>query len=294
MNFNLDSPRYERTTQNYLNWFGFLTGIKNRFIIYVDSIEIADAIYALRAKHGLESQTLVIQKKLDSFAPDDYEKMKKLDRTLFAYVMYCKSFCVVDALQNPLTKDFVTDRIMWLDFGFNKSDDTFRKSKDFDFTLAPQTDLIIDSKINFFAYWIDSPIILIGGLTYGDRKSWLHLNMRMREANKVMLDSNVVLEDQGLYGCLVTKYPEEFNVLQTDGWFKTLFYFIPESKRKNISIKDTSILQKTFNQDNIVKYIQDVDIFSKKGIQKFWRKMKRSVKRRYMTIRNFFEDLNDR
>lgn len=167
---SVDSYKASRTSRTYLDFFSFNVRLKNKMIIYIDDtadslIDIEKEIYALRAKEGLESKTLVIKKSLQSFAESDFDAIATCFREYnqsegrfdsihpphnspeYDYLMYAKSFFVLDSMQNEKSRDFVSDNILWLDFGFNLGGRAFLESSDFDFMLAPQKEIEINMEV---------------------------------------------------------------------------------------------------------------------------------------------------
>lgn len=288
------SYKSNRSLQTYLDFFSFNAGLKNKFVIYCNDSHVARQIYDIRARHNLESQTIIIEKPLESFAHKDLDSIKKVFREynqteqrfdtihpphtspMYDYLMYCKSFFVLDSMQNEKSKDFIDSNLLWLDFGFNLGGGTFLDSSDFDFTLIPQRNMsyndellqqikqkqgieekqitgLIDSKLNMFMLGrFDRrplPLILIngtqnfiiGGLIYGNHHAWREFNMLMQKALKAFVGFNIIDDDQKMYIWCIRNFPELFNIVAIDDWFNSLFYFIPESKRKSIKVKKASI-----------------------------------------------------
>lgn len=293
------SYKAERTSKTYLDYFSFNAGLKNKMIIYIDDIESDESldmqkeIYALRAKHNLESKTLVIKKSLKSFASSEYDAIKecfkKYNQTKdrfdsihpphnspeYDFLMYAKSFFVLDAI----SRSEASERILWLDFGFNFNGQRFIESSDFNFTLKPQRNLnidlelasrlnmdisdiaggggviqgMIDSKLNLFSLGkCDDRALaviltqgtsnfLIGGCIYGNRAAWSAFNTAMQKALSAFLSFNTMDDDQKMYIWCVRNFPDIFNILPLDDWFYALFYFMDESKRKVVKTATPSI-----------------------------------------------------
>ena len=122
----------ERDCDKYIEYFSFWAGLKNRLIIYT-SDEFKDKILAVRENLGLKDKTTLIIKELQSFDKEALSKMREVLANYnqskgrknplniecvsaeYDYVMYCKPFFVCDAIEKGLT----SDKMLWLDFGFN-------------------------------------------------------------------------------------------------------------------------------------------------------------------------------
>lgn len=265
------SYKAKRTTQTYLEYFSFLSKLQNNFIIYTNE-DIDSEIYAMRSLCGLESKTIIIHKDLESFDTKALDSIRKVFKDYnqaadrfdpehpphtspeYNYLMYCKSFFVCDALHNPLTKPYLNEQILWLDFGYNFNGAMFVDSNEFDFILIPQAPLI-DSKINLFCLGRKdnralphillkgSENFLIGGCLYGSKEAWISFNECMQKALQAFVSFNIMDDDQKLYIWCVRNFPDIFNILYIDDWFNALFYFMEESKRKSVSTTKDSILR---------------------------------------------------
>lgn len=251
---------------------------------------------AIRATHNLESKTIIVQKSLDSIAPNEYKILQNFFKSketslaaTYSYLMYAKSCFVLDSITHNLT----TKNILWLDFGFNHGNGLFYKSKEFDFMLQERSEFIIDSKMNLFTWGIDSndkPCTTIGGLMYGNKRAWKTFNTHMNEAFLHFINMNMLVDDQVMQKYCTAKYPQDFNILLGYGWFDALFYFIEESKAKKLSLTKATILQRTLNQKEILNYTKSRQI---KGnyFQKLCKKLKLSTEKRMIESRIFIDKI---
>lgn len=161
---SIHSYKSQRNIDTYLNYFAFNAGLKNKFVIYCNDDYVAQKVLEFRAQHNLESKTKIIQKPLISFARDDFAAINEVferynqskwradggihpphTSALYDYLMYLKSFFVVDSINNA--KDFVSENLLWLDFGFNFAGSYFMDSNDFDFTLMPQREMPFNAQL---------------------------------------------------------------------------------------------------------------------------------------------------
>ncbi|MWV66570.1 hypothetical protein DCO58_02460 [Helicobacter saguini] len=200
----------------------------------------------------------------------------------------------------------ITRNIMWLDFGFNHGRTLFYRPSDLDFIMAEQIDLISHTKMNLFILGLDYDKMIeagkvendnfevaIGGILYGSKSSWERFNILMQESLHHFLDSNILCDDQALQAWLISKYPQDFNLLRIDLWFSAIFYFMPESRRKNVLVTWNSSLQKSFKQEKVIDAIlKEKEIFNAPSkAKRLYRKLERSIKRRMKNIRILFRNI---
>ena len=330
------SYKAKRTTQTYLDYFSFWARVPNTFIIYT-SEDIESEIYAMRERHGLRDKTIVIHKPLESFDERALDSIRKVfgdydqasDRfdpehpphtsPEYNYLMYCKSFFVCDAIANPLTQGHNLEQILWLDFGYNLGGNTYTKSEEFDFPFVPQDEFSAElaahnatHKLCFFGLGKPDnrhlPHILISGtehfLTgccmYGSKQSWLKFNAHMQEALRAFISFGIMDDDQKLCIWCVCNYPQDFHTLPLDDWFNALYYFMPESKRKNISTTRPSLLQESLDSEYIATQLanaaknQDMQNAeqNKQGTQKQESFFKRIAKRIKRSVRAAIRELH--
>ena len=183
-----------------------------------------------------------------------------------------------DALHNPLTKPYLNEQILWLDFGYNFNGAMFVDSSEFDFTLTPQAPLI-DSKLNLFCLGRKddralphillkgSSNFLIGGCLYGSKNAWKNFNECMQKALQAFVSFNIMDDDQKLYIWCVRNFPDIFNILYIDDWFNALFYFMEESERKSVSTTKDSVLR-----DSLLIFEQYQNIENTESSQKIAKK----------------------
>lgn len=263
------SHKSKRSTQIYLDFFSYWVKLRNKIIIYTDVLEVEHQIYAMRKTYGLEDQTIVIQKDLRSFDPQALKMISEVFETYdqsqgrfdqahpphtspeYDYLMYCKSFFICDAIKNQLT----SQKILWLDFGYNLGGSKFINPAQFNFELKPQQGLK-EEKINFLCLGKEdtrslSHILiygtehfLTGGCIYAGKEAWQRFNLQIQEALKAFISFGIMDDDQKLYIWCLRNHPESFNLLYIDDWFSGLFYFIPDFIRPLIKVKTQSILQK--------------------------------------------------
>lgn len=252
----------QRDCEKYFEYFSFWAGLQNELVVFTSS-EFADKIRSIRANLGLEGKTKVVVKELESFDEEALGKMREVlanfDQSKgrkhpqniecvsaeYDYVMYCKPFFVCEAINLGLT----SDKVLWLDFGFNHGGSFFTNKNEFNFTLTPLESAGLDeSKINFFAlkecenahlaeiYYTMEPF-LIGGLIYGGREAWAEFCLNLSKAVRAFLSLQIIDDDQILLLWCLRNYPQACNAVKTPDWFESLSFFIPPQIRQNLTHK---------------------------------------------------------
>ncbi|EGK8127596.1 protein YibB [Campylobacter lari] len=275
----------KRTNEEYLSYFDFWAGIKNRVIIYTTE-DLKQKILDIRQKHGLEEKTMIITKNFDEFDQDALNKIRntfsKYNQSLhrkypnnieckspeYCYLMYLKPFFVCDAIEKKLTnKD-----ILWLDFGFNHKDDFFTNKNQFNFYLKKQ-ELIDEKKMNFFSIatnhndslahiYFSMEVSIIGSILFGNQHSWIRFKEHFRESLNNFISFNIIDDDQPMLIWCYRNYPEYYNSIKTNEWFGSLYNFIPKNIQKTLSFKrNKSKYYKSIKEEILLSKNQ---VFSKK------------------------------
>ncbi|HEG8190948.1 TPA: protein YibB, partial [Campylobacter coli] len=105
--------RTTRSNEQYLSYFDFWAGLKNKVIIYTTD-DMKEANLEIRKKHNLEDKTIIITKDLKEFDKENFEKIQETfnnydqslnrkhpkniecNNAMYCYLMYLKPFFVVD------------------------------------------------------------------------------------------------------------------------------------------------------------------------------------------------------
>ncbi len=252
--------RTTRSNDQYLSYFDFWAGLKNKVIIYTTE-DMKESILKIRKKHNLEDKTIIITKDLKEFDKQNLEKIQetfiKYDQTLnrkhpkniecnnplYCYLVFLKPFFVVDAIERKLT----SENIMWLDFGFNHGNEFFTDRVEFNFLLEKQ-EIINEEKINFFSvkegeyknianvYFNMEPFIM-GGLIFAKSKNWYILKEHTKNALNAFLSFGMVDDEQTMYLWCTRNYLNNYKIIRSYEWFDALFNFIPIEIKSHLSFK---------------------------------------------------------
>lgn len=255
---NLDD--FKRDNTKYFDYFSFWAGLKNNLIVYTTE-EYKDKILEIRTKHNLQDKTIVITKPLEEFDKEVLQKIKKTFSEfnqskgrknpqniecispIYCYLTYLKPYFVCDAINRGIT----TQKIVWLDFGFNHGGSYFLNKEQFNFKLIEQNGLQED-KINLFCIkqeikehiaeiYFNMDVFLIAGLMYANQENWLKFKEYFKEALEAFLSFGIVDDEQVLMVWIYRKYPNEFNIVRCCLWFDSLLNFIPQDISKKLEVK---------------------------------------------------------
>ena len=230
-----------RSNDKYLEYFKFWSRMKNKLIIYTDSVMGPKAM-KVREEFGLKDKTkLVIIDDISTIDSDLLNKMKKIDNepnfinfrynpnvaennSLYNYVMLLKAWCIKDAVD----KKYAFGQIAWLDFGYNHGGDVFTQPEEFDFEWKYK----FEDKVTFFALKEDDnepifkkvqsldPIIMGAPFIVFDHYADKLWNLE-KECMNELLDIGFTDDDQLVNLMMVRKQPLMFDVKLSD-WFMPL------------------------------------------------------------------------
>lgn len=231
-----------RSNDVYAEYFRFWAKIKNRIVVYTDSV-MAEKVKEIRNDYNLLDKTeIIIIDDVSSLEPkflkrlelidstDDFKNYRYMDNSAdnnpkYNYIMFLKSWCVNDAVK----KGYAKGHVAWLDFGFNHGGKIFYDENDFDYLWkAP----VCDDKITVFSlrpddnkpifriiesyevYMMGAPFIVPDFLA---SKFWELIKASMNS----LLDCGFMDDDQTLMLMAYRKEPSIFDVRQST-WFMPL------------------------------------------------------------------------
>lgn len=142
-----DWDGFERSKNNYMNYFDFWARIRNKLIVYTDKSSAGD-ILAIRKKYGLENRTIINiiedYRKIDS---EMYEsitkatvnnKLKRFRLNVNNPESWNSEYNYINCLKTWFVKDSVKRKqadgmIAYVDFGYNHGGEVLSDPTDFDF-----------------------------------------------------------------------------------------------------------------------------------------------------------------
>lgn len=271
---------FERTNNNYFDYFDFWARIQNDMVIYTDK-ESKKNIEEIRIKKYNRKNTKIII--VDDYRNIDIELYNSIKKAAnselnkkfhfnekapeswnydYNYVMLLKQWCVKDAVE----KGIIEGMIAWVDFGYNHGGKYYLKKEEFDFEWKWK----FSNKIHLFKInELDNlPIFEIvrrmnsyfqGGVIVAPDKLWIKfwglVKNNMLALNKVGL----IDDDQTI---LLMSYRENKDIfeLHESQWFST----IDDCSNKKFTIKEKSVIKegkrkkikrKINNTKGIAKYL---------------------------------------
>lgn len=157
-----NATAFSRTNDMYINYFSFWARIKNDLIIYTDE-DTGEKVKKIRDKLSPASKTIIVT--IDDCRTIDPLLFSSIESTmnnpgfsnfklrlnnpevtnpLYNYVMLIKYWCVQDAV----ARGFTSEKVVWLDFGFNHGGEVYRRPEEFAFVFDPDT--LTNDKIHLF------------------------------------------------------------------------------------------------------------------------------------------------
>lgn len=263
-NHHVDVENDPRTIRTYLRYFEGWARIKNCLVAFCQSEPIKNEMLEIRKKFGMNEKTeVIVIDDIYSVEREMYEKMVDISKNPFFlrfrvgkkvwrennpeydYVTNLKSYFLYRASAECAIK---TERVAWIDFGYNHGSELYRFSQDWSYSL----DCKLSDRISlFFLVWDKRPLFEIirtvkpDGITSGfivcptnlAKDLWTLL----KESIYDMLFLGLVDDDQTLFTLASRRKPEIFSLILTKDWFlpvkeycngKHMRGFFPQKRRK--------------------------------------------------------------
>ena len=282
---------YQRSADQYINYFRFWARIKNRVIIYCQQ-QNYDRILQIRSEFGLKDKTDIIA--LDNFfciEPEIYKQMCDIshkkdfcssryfdvaisNRSDYDYIMLLKYWCMFDASKRVDENVFFA----WIDFGFNHGGKLYTNPEDFSF----KWEYDFDNHISIFC--LSDPRKMIGIDSLQFKKDCVmgtffvvpkHMikdfwySMRCAMLSLISLDC--IDDDQQLLLMVFKLHKDWFTVIQSD-WFE--LFLICSSQ--HFTIKKKTVIENRTN--NVDKKSEKVNVLKlKKLVRKLIPARKKNV-----------------
>lgn len=250
---------YNRSSNEYIEYFKFWARIKNEVIIYCQK-EYYDEISKIRKDFHLEHKTNIIiidnifekEPKLynDMVAVSNNEKFKEIryhnisceNKADYDYIMLMKYWCVADAAKR-VDRDV---NFAWVDFGFNHGGSLYTNPIDFDFTWEYD----FGDKINIFCLThpdeelsvealLIQNVCIMGAPLVIPKQLAEQLYIYIYNAMVSLISLDCIDDDQQLLLMVYKLHKELFNVIISD-WFDAFiicsdhnFSTVNESNERN-------------------------------------------------------------
>lgn len=240
-------PAYvPRTTDTYVERFGYLASLENEMVIYT-SPDLEPRVAELRK--GKEGKTRIIPIALADIFPErrtaiqrvqnDPAYKSKINPALlrnpeyfspdYVLVTNLKAYFTAHAVQNNLVKN---RQVAWLDFGYCRSMDSLGGSNHWRYEFTP-------GKIHYFTFgdcpegypiseFVYNNIVLVcGAAVVAEKPLWLALAQLMNKAADDLLQNNLVDDDQTLFLMASLYRPDLFEMhkISDEDWQPVLRLF---------------------------------------------------------------------
>ena len=221
---------YNRSDEQYLEYFKQWAHLKNKIIVYVESHDWKEKILRFRDSIGLLDRTVVeVIPDCLKLEPYIYSRIKQATKnpiqTLYRlkknnpeskswdynYIVFLKPWCVCDAI----SKGYASGMVCWLDFGYNHGGYPIDSKSDYNYLW--QYDF--SEKINLFSIQEidDTPLFdiimsmdsyIVGGTIVAPDKLWpVYWNLMKEMANCGLAD-----DEQNIILSAYRKSPELFDI----------------------------------------------------------------------------------
>lgn len=285
---------FNRSSNQYIDYFKFWAGIKNNMIIYTEK-KYEKIITTIRKTYGNDKKTQVIViediKKLDTelysrmsnaAINDNPKKFRILHNNPevwnvdYNYIMMLKPWFVKDAIDRGMT----SETIAWVDFGFNHGGKYYTKPEEFNFLWNYK----FSDKINIFTLKdLDSEPIynitrnmdayITAGMIVGPSYLWGEFWRLMRKCMISLNRVGLMDDDQTIILMSIREKPEIFDIHKSY-WFTQFKEFGGEHltvrensiKKKNIFIElKNKISRYSYKMNKSIRYGIEAFRFSKES-----------------------------
>ena len=223
---------FERSDEQYFEQFKVWAKVKNKIIVYVETVELKKVIMDFRTELSLEDRTVVhvvsncldlepqlissLKAAADNPIQQEYRLLRKnpeVWNATYNYVMLLKAWCVCDAIK----RGDASGMVAWLDFGYNHGGDPIDKDSDFSFTWSYD----FPERINLFTIQdLDNrPIFdiilsmdtyIMGGVIIGIDRLWEEFWELIKQSVYELTNCGLVDDDQNIILMAYRKKPELF------------------------------------------------------------------------------------
>ena len=238
-NINRDNwDNFERTSDQYLDYFFGWAKLKNKIIVYVETETLKRKILDFRESIGLKDKTIVhivgdfrqldneLYNSVKNATENDiqrgarlFQKNPEVWNADYNYVMLLKMWCVQDAV----SKGEAEGMVAWVDFGYNHGGDVLDKASDFNFLWKYD----FPEKICLFLIQEldDRPIFdivctmdtyVMGTVIVGIDYLWNDFWLLMRDSMISLNDCGLTDDDQNIILMSYRKRPEIFETYLSD------------------------------------------------------------------------------
>lgn len=220
-----------RTTDTYVERFGYLATLDNEMIVYT-SPDLTPRVLELRK--GKEHKTTVIPMVLTELFPDKRAVIERVQKDPtyiskintsqvmnpeyqspdYVLVTNLKAFFVAHAVQNNLVH---TRQVAWLDFGYCRTMEALAGSTQWRYEFTPgKIHLFVFSdftgQVSIGEVVTNNIVFVAGAAVVAEKHLWLLLAQLMNKAANDLLQHNLVDDDQTLFLMASLYQPDYFEL----------------------------------------------------------------------------------
>lgn len=252
-----------RSNKKYAEFFKFWARIKNKIIVYTDSV-MAMEVKKIRKEFGLLDRTyVVVIDDISTIEPELLSKMEKVsedqkfldfrymensadNNAKYDYIMLLKSWCLKDCVERKLA----TGMLAWLDFGYNHGGKTYPNKEEFNFlwkTDLPKNKVTMfikkeDDKKPIFQIVQSYEVYVMGAPFIVPSSLATRLWEEEKSAMLSLLDCGFMDDDQTIM-LMVSRNTDFVNLVKSEGWNLALKenggeHLTVISQNSNYSLKD--------------------------------------------------------
>ncbi len=258
LNGSWRSP-FQRSTESYFKYFGYLAKLKNPMVVFV-APQDAPRVLELRRAVGLENLTTIFTIadlfEIAAIKALVAETESKMTPTFRHWVRFPKvpefnqpRYTVLDALKSIFVNTAIatgavpTAQVAWLDFGYARDPKCFDPAKPWRFDAGGKINLFHMRPID------DVPIFKVvqrgyvyfqGGCKVGPTSAWATFAAAIDKALAGLLISDLVDDEQTLLLMAWRAAPERFHIHAVDrkDWRVAIRFFNETMRGENVAFKD--------------------------------------------------------
>jgi len=231
---------FARSVDTYFGYFSTLAELKNPMVI-VTSPDLADRVYDIRRKFGLESLTKVIAKQLsaeqrrrvhDNVGNNIFRNyvmdnsIPEFSQPDYSLVTNQKSQFVVDAIDSGFVQ---TSQVAWIDFGYCRAPGWFNAAKPWEYDFGDKINMWALRPIDnrpIFDVVRTAMIYFMGCHIVGPTMQWHSFNDSWQASFNSLLECGFADDDQTTMLMVYRKNPEKFQLRHGVDRGKNSWYFI--------------------------------------------------------------------
>lgn len=263
---------FTRDDNKYFSYFSHWARLQNQLIVYVENEMYRKRVLNIRKKFGREGQTVVIVTgDILNIDRNLYETMKmacdnpiqrdfRLNKenpecvnAKYNYIMALKTYFLNETIKKKLNKH---SQLAWIDFGFAHGNEVYTNEKEFDFLWQNEFKKGIHLPIRreldnrpIFDIVRSMDVYVMGSIFVGDEESMAEMWNMMKEAVYALAYCGMVDDDQTELLMMARKYPDYFNMDESEGWH----LYLKEHGGEHLTVRKRSLFREKVSIMKIAK-----------------------------------------